>query len=249
MTSSTKPSLKRQIREMAAKGWGSYFMHSRVGLVTGYLSDEWMSLVNACAEEAERTQTYAWLYDEDKWPSGFAGGEVPEKSESFRSRALVLLKKGGATANDTVLCSANHGGIEYDICKRVSPLGNTWFNGACYVDLMSPDAVREFINCTHERYKKSCSRHFGKAIPGIFTDEPCYTLSGGYSAPAVPWSDFLPDFFKQMKSYDITERLPLLFFEFDGYRRVRFDFYDAAAELFKRSFTKRSTIGAKRTLS
>jgi len=49
--------LRRQIREMADKGWGSFFMHSRVGLVTGYLSDEWMSLVNACIDEAAKTGT------------------------------------------------------------------------------------------------------------------------------------------------------------------------------------------------
>lgn len=64
-----KDELKRQIRKMANKGWGSYFMHSRVGLVTGYLSEEWMEMIRTCAEEARKTGTYAWLYDEDKWPS------------------------------------------------------------------------------------------------------------------------------------------------------------------------------------
>ena len=99
--------LRRQIREMAEKGWGSYFMHSRVGLVTGYLSDEWMALINACADEAAKTGTYAWLYDEDKWPSGFAGGEVPEMDESYRMRGLVLVKqRRGRTAGHCIkLCS------------------------------------------------------------------------------------------------------------------------------------------------
>lgn len=231
--------LRRQIREMAKKGWGSYFMHSRVGLVTGYLSEEWMSLINACAEEAENTGTFAWLYDEDKWPSGFAGGLVPEKNPAYRARGLVLVKKGTATKDDTVLSSVNHQGKEYQICRRISPLGDTWFNGACYVDLMNPEAVREFINLTHERYKKFCGKHFGKAIPGIFTDEPCYNFCNSYrGVPAVPWSDYLPDLFRELKGYDILEKLPLLFFEMDGYRKVRLDFYDAVTELFKRSFTK-----------
>src|SRR3989304_765548 len=119
--------LRRQIREMADKGWGGFFMHSRVGLVTGYLSDEWMRLINACADEAEKNGNYAWLYDEDKWPSGFAGGAVPEKDEVYRSRALVLMRKGTATANDSVLASVRSGVAEYEICKRVSPLGSGWF--------------------------------------------------------------------------------------------------------------------------
>lgn len=229
--------LRRQIGEMARKGWGSYFMHSRVGLVTGYLSGEWMKLIKACAEEAKKTKTYAWLYDEDKWPSGFAGGEVPEKDKTYRSRALVLVKKGMATENDIVLTAITYGGSKYDICKRISPLGDAWFNGTSYIDLMSPKAVREFINCTHERYKRACGKYFGKAIPGIFTDEPCYIFQK-YDVPALPWSEFLPRFFRKLKGYDIMEKLPLLFFELKGYRKVRFDFYDAATELFKRSFTK-----------
>ena len=92
--------LERQIDEMTRKGWGGYFMHSRVGLVTGYLSDEWMEMIRTCTKKARETGTYAWLYDEDKWPSGFAGGEVPEMDESYRSRALVLLKENEKTEND-----------------------------------------------------------------------------------------------------------------------------------------------------
>ncbi|MHB9035258.1 MAG: glycosyl hydrolase family 2 protein [Armatimonadota bacterium] len=230
--------LRRQIREMAEKGWGSYFMHSRVGLVTGYLSDEWFGLVNACANEAEKTGTFAWLYDEDKWPSGYAGGEVPEGDKAYRSRALVFVKNDATTQGDEILCTITHKGSEYNICKRVAALDSVWFNGASYVDLMSPEAVGKFINCTHERYKKHCGEHFGKAIPGMFTDEPCYLMQNHYDVPIVPWSDFLPDFFIKLKGYDITKKLSQLFLDIDDYRRVRFDFYDAATELFKQSFTK-----------
>ena len=63
---------------------------------------------------------------------------------------------------------------DYQICCRISELNSIHFNGTSYVDLMSPDAVKEFINCTHERYKKSCGEYFGKSIPGIFTDEDVY---------------------------------------------------------------------------
>ena len=230
--------LRRQIREMAAKGWGGYFMHSRVGLVTGYLSPEWMEMVRACAEEARKTGTYAWLYDEDKWPSGFAGGEVPEADPRFRSRALVLLKEGQVTENDTVLAETTEGGTKYLICRRISPLGNLWFNGASYVDLMNPEAVRFFIESTHERYKNAVGEYFGKEIPGIFTDEPCYLMEGHYSCPAVPWSDYLPEYFANRNGYRIEDNLVQLFFDVGDYQRVRFDFYDAVTRLFRENFTK-----------
>ena len=45
-------------------------MHARVGLNTPYLSEEWFKLVAACADEAKKQGMKAWLYDEDRWPSG-----------------------------------------------------------------------------------------------------------------------------------------------------------------------------------
>ena len=65
--------LRRQIDCFAAAGCGGFFIHSRVGLVTPYLSREWMELVKeACVYAREKGMT-AWLYDEDMWPSGYAG--------------------------------------------------------------------------------------------------------------------------------------------------------------------------------
>ena len=234
----TKEELERQIDEMADKGWGSYFMHSRVGLVTGYLSDEWMQLVEACALRAKSTNTYAWLYDEDKWPSGFAGGEVPLADEAYRTRALIIIEKGKEIATDSVLAQVRKDGREYVICKRVAPLGELWFNKTSYVDLMNPEAVRTFLDCTHERYKKACGKYFGKEIPGVFTDEPCYMMQGRYGAPAVPWSDYLPDFFQKINGYDIQEHLAELFVDTGDYKKVRYDFYFSAVNLFLESFTK-----------
>jgi hypothetical protein len=228
--------LRRQIREMAEKGWGGYFMHSRVGLVTGYLSEDWMSLVRACADEARATNTWAWLYDEDKWPSGFASGEVPKADPAFRVRWLVLRKAGEVPQEDEVLMEIADQGIQYAICRRVSPLDSLWFNSASYVDLMNPEAVKFFIKCTHERYKQAVGEYFGKEIPGIFTDEPAYTYPT--REPFVPWSDYLPDYFRSLKGYDIVGKVDQLFFERGDYRKTRFDFYDAATRLFRDSFTK-----------
>ncbi|MBM4082821.1 MAG: hypothetical protein FJ278_24150, partial [Planctomycetes bacterium] len=81
--------LRRQIRVMHGMGLGGFFMHSRVGLATPYLSDEWFGLVNACVDEAERLGMEAWLYDEDRWPSGAAGGLVT-KNPKYRLRYLAM---------------------------------------------------------------------------------------------------------------------------------------------------------------
>ena len=81
--------LRRQVRLMHRMGLGGFFMHSRVGLATKYLSRNWFECVRACIEEAEKLGMEAWLYDEDRWPSGAAGGLVT-KNPRYRQRFLVM---------------------------------------------------------------------------------------------------------------------------------------------------------------
>ena len=68
--------LVRQTEVMKEMGLGGYFMHSRAGLITEYLGEEWFDLINEVADASERQGMEAWLYDEDRWPSGSAGGKV-----------------------------------------------------------------------------------------------------------------------------------------------------------------------------
>lgn len=82
--------LLRQIDIMKEMGFGGYFMHSRTGLETEYLGKEWFELTNACAGYGEKQGMESWLYDEDRWPSGSAGGMVT-KDEAYRAMFLEMV--------------------------------------------------------------------------------------------------------------------------------------------------------------
>lgn len=69
-----KDVLEKQIEHMKTMGFGGYYMHTRVGMATPYLSDEFMSLVGACIDKGKKIGMNSYLYDEDRWPSGTAGG-------------------------------------------------------------------------------------------------------------------------------------------------------------------------------
>ncbi|VGO11481.1 hypothetical protein PDESU_00025 [Pontiella desulfatans] len=84
-----KDELLRQIDVIKEMGMGGFFMHSRTGLETEYLGEEWFELINTCADYAESIGLEAWLYDEDRWPSGLAGGIVSQYPE-FRQKAILL---------------------------------------------------------------------------------------------------------------------------------------------------------------
>ena len=68
--------LRKQIREMHELDMGGFFMHARGGLETEYLSEDWFDCIRACMDEAKKLGMQAWSYDENGWPSGFAGGAL-----------------------------------------------------------------------------------------------------------------------------------------------------------------------------
>lgn len=81
--------LLRQADIIKEMGFGGFFMHSRTGLETEYLGEEWFELTNKCADYGYGKGMEAWLYDEDRWPSGSAGGLVTQE-EKYRAMYLEM---------------------------------------------------------------------------------------------------------------------------------------------------------------
>ena len=197
-----KKELLWQIEQLKAMGLGGFHMHSRDGMATEYLSDEFMDLIKACVDKAQQEGMKAYLYDEDRWPSGSAGGLVT-KDKRYAQKYLLFTvnpqddtvsfkeayetgKTYFAAAYDVVLneqgelkdykkigLQDNAKGVKwYAYIKTSSPSG--WFNNECYVNTLSKEAIDKFIEITHEKYKKNVGDRFGTIIPSIFTDEPQY---------------------------------------------------------------------------
>ena len=250
--------LRWQVREMKEKGFGGYFMHSRVGLVTEYLSEEWMRMIGACLDEGKRIGMESWLYDEDKWPSGFAGGLVPERSRSFRARSIELRKVVESelaslkenpdllavfsvkTAPDGKITDLSKvfpwnepiGGGELLAFLAVEDKESPWYNGETYVDLLNPEVTETFLKVTHEAYASKFRKDFGEFMPGIFTDEPNYSSSG-----RPPWTAALREYFKEKNGYDIVENLPYLFLQGSESTKVRHDFWKTVTRRFIEAWT------------
>jgi hypothetical protein len=96
-----KDELCWQIEQLKKLGYGGFHMHVRTGMATPYLSDEYMDIVRACVEKARREKMLAWLYDEDRWPSGAAGGIVTRNPE-YRIRHLLLTRRAYGDAGEPV---------------------------------------------------------------------------------------------------------------------------------------------------
>ncbi len=268
--------LDREIGYMQDMGFGGFHMHVRVGMSTEYLSDDFMSLIKGSVETAKDKKMLAWLYDEDKWPSGFAGGLVTKKKEN-REKYLLFTRKGyGSGKNFSNDSSANavreengvllaryevkldkNGCLEsyrrladnedcadcwYAYCETQGE--SAWFNLQSYVDTLSPAAINDFINTTHERYKECIGDDFGEAVPAIFTDEPqvarkkMFGKATGDTDAFLPYTTDFADTYKAMYGEELFDKLPELFWELpDGKVSVtRYHYHDHVAERFASAF-------------
>ena len=249
--------LVRQIGLMDEAGWGGFFMHSRVGLVTPYMGQQWMACIRACAEEASKRGMNAWLYDEDKWPSGFAGGLSVAANPGYRTQYMVcnvtnrpaLVAERIATfaarevegqltnirPNDTpTLADSADRVIQF--YPQTMALGDAWYQGFAYLDVLNRDAVKAFLESTHEVYAQAVGDEFGRAVPGIFTDEPQFRLPRGQLV--IPWTTGFPAIFQARRGYDLLPQLPALFFDTGEFHAVRYDYWRTITRLFLESFSQ-----------
>ena len=257
--------LRRQIKVMKDMGFGGFFMHSRSGLETEYLGKEWFELVSACTDEAKKLDMEAWLYDEDRWPSGSAGGKATQE-DKYRMKYLRLTIHNSADYkfnDDAVavfLCSLD--GLSFTDCKQITScellqpnlsvleftveqmLCDSFYNDQTYLDTMSAEATEHFLNITHEKYKECCGEEFGKTIKGMFTDEPHrgMLMSKFYAAKDAEWLvPYTPKLFDEFKSdfgYCLKENLPELFLWKEGEKvsQVKWHYVEILQRLFLKNF-------------
>ncbi|MGI5893484.1 MAG: hypothetical protein ACOX6P_02720 [Candidatus Merdivicinus sp.] len=116
--------LDEQIGYLKDMGFGGFHMHPRTGFGNPYLSEEHMNLVKHCVERAKEEQMLAYLYDEDRWPSGAAGGLVT-KDMKYRARYLCFTmdpyesgKTGEALGASAAVTRSGNGTLLacYDVC-------------------------------------------------------------------------------------------------------------------------------------
>ncbi|TFG46650.1 MAG: hypothetical protein E4H40_07210, partial [Candidatus Brocadiia bacterium] len=234
--------LLRQLDCFKEMGFGGVTIHCRTGLDTEYMGPEFMQIVKVSTAKAKQLEMLTWLYDEDRWPSGFAGGLVT-KDEQYRAKQLRFTTKPNDNSFDksTLLAryevklkngyldsyrllkkdetAAHSGKVWYAYLEPEASKTDPWFNNQTYVDVLSKKAIERFLEVTHERYFSVIGNEFGKSVPAIFTDEPRYRRIEYLKQPdeirdiCIP---FTTDFFETyQKAYKqkLGNHLPELFWE------------------------------------
>ena len=210
---------------------------------------------------------HPWIYDEDKWPSGSAGGRTLKKNPEHNRQKALRLVETHVTGPCKMAVSIPQ--ARYVVAgrlldnKRIAPdslIDLTVYNGATdrkwscpegewllrgYVfeafhdgiNYLNKDTVRDFIDITHEEYARRFGSHFGTTIPGVFFDE--IMNEAGRSPGFHLWVEGFEARFQKMKGYSLIPLLPALTHDIGPITpKVRCDYYDVYATLYEEAWFK-----------
>ncbi len=213
--------IRKRLKELRALGIGGLVVN--VSFRDYLRSEEQWRLFLDGLKVAEELGFVLWLYDEEGYPSGVAGGLVLEKNPDYEAIGLVRFV-------------GDDGKVRYEIKRMFEGTHCTEnvYKKRRYINILNPEAVRTFITLTHNEYAKRIP-NIGKRIRAIFTDEPSlmttYIRPPEGALPAIPWVEDLLNEFRRRKGYDLMSHLESLFQNVGDYQRIRCDFYDVIAQL------------------
>jgi len=247
----TKEKIDFQLEEFKDKGFGGVFIHPRYGMITEYLSDEWFELVEHSVAKGEELGLYIWIYDENSYPSGFAGGHVPAQMPESYNNGIALRQYKMTELNPDPNLEYKHIFIKQDdklveitdrLNEYIGEEGNfylyelifyprgKWFAGYSYVDLLYKGVTEKFIEVTMNGYEEAVGDEFGNIVPGVFTDEPNIGHRGG--PDLIRWTPDLYTVFEHRWGYDLRHYLNELIEEEGNWKKVRHDYYEVLLQMF-----------------
>ncbi|MEN8117465.1 MAG: glycosyl hydrolase [Bacteroidota bacterium] len=247
----SKEDIDRTLSEFKDKGIGGVFLHPRYGLITEYLSEEWFELTEYSLKRAEELDMKLWIYDENSFPSGFAGGHVAAQMPEANSEGIALkpylmdvlqipdevdrpkhiFKKEGENWIEITGNLEKEKGKKGEFCVLALNDYSTskWYGGYSYVDLLKPGVTEKFLEITMPGYEKSIGHEFGGRVPGVFTDEPNTNTMG---AGPIRYTPDLYEQFEKQWGYDLQPHIMSLITETGDWKKVRHNYQSTILQLF-----------------
>lgn len=248
----TREFIDFSLNDLKDHGFGGVFAHPRYGLTNEYLSEEWFDLIRHAVAKSKELGMDFWIYDENSFPSGFAGGHVPagmpgsyNQGSSLREVPLTEIQKEdlekyvaiyeitpegyrNITGRPEEYYGETGDFLAYE--KVYYKKGSAWNGGFSYIDLLVPGVTEYFLKVTIEDgYKPAIGDEFGKVVKGSFTDEPNISPVGSGN---FRWTPDLFDRFRESYGYNLEDHLPSIKNNMGDYKRVRHNYFQLLLQLF-----------------
>ncbi len=247
----TEEGIDYHMKKFKEGGLGGIFVHPRPGLITEYISEDWHHLFDYTVKKGKELGMKVWIYDENSYPSGFAGGHVPAempdsyshgtglgwkvqdtlKTDTSRYEVVLKLENNQFTDVTSKLQEEQGKTGKYYLFVRTYSKKGYWMGNFPYVDLLYKGVTQKFMEITMKGYEKYNKADFGNTLPGIFTDEPNLEAALD-SKKSYRWTPDLFEEFQKRWGYDLKVNLPSLIDETGNWKKVRHDYYTVLLEMF-----------------
>ncbi|WMJ86196.1 hypothetical protein [Anaerocolumna sp. MB42-C2] len=173
-----------------------------------YLSLEYMNILSEIILYAKLLNIKFWLYDENGWPSGRAGGLVNKRYPEAKCYYLMKTEEGIKVQSKDAISS------------------------------LDPAAGKIFLEETFERYRKGLKAEAFDYVEGFFSDEVGYLDGFGASLTlgGVPWCEEIAPLYEKKYKESLLDSLHLLFEDGEECQKVRYQYWETLNELLVDSF-------------
>ena len=205
----------RQLNEMKKQGVYTFIARTYIGLKSDYPGPEFQSKLRVIVDTATELDMKLFLQ------AGYMPEDVTGLPPEYALNYIKVYKEGTAIPeNEKVL--ARHGEFVF-----------TEWNSAIFLDMFNRDSMEFYIKQSYEEVWRDFAPDFGKAIISVWVDEP------SYKAEHLPYPRGIEEKFLERWGYSLTENLPSLFFDLDGYRTVRYHYRKLLQDLLEVNYFKR----------
>ena len=216
----TREKIQNTLKGFCNIGIKAALLYPRSGCEVEYMSDRWFEVCRDAIDFARENGMKIWLYDDFNWPSGSCKGSVTKNHPEYIAR-IMCVENG-----EVKIKSALKDGMKPD--------------AQILADVLNPDAVRCFIDSTHEVYYSHFGEDFGKTVEAFFTDEPSFCYNAKRARGEYPYYDGIEkDYAEKFRSDFMTDFLH--YYNNDVKNAECRDFpkryYDLLGERFAASYT------------
>lgn len=258
----TEEQIRGTLQDLARQNVMQAYVHPRPGLMTPYLSDEWFALWNVALDEARKLGMKIWIYDENSYPSGFAGGFVPDAFPESRGSGLDVVlydslvdANGNWLAGETVLYIFEElsDGTAVDRTQEIldaktagtpippkSETGVRWVVSRLqYAGTSRWYGGKTYVNLLTNGVLDAFINITHEKYRDKFSSEFGKLIPGAFTdepqiAPAgmFSWTDDFPQEFEKRRGYSLLPKLSALVAPVGDWKRIRYDYYRTALELY-----------------
>lgn len=205
----------RQLNEMKKQGVYTFIARTYVGLKSDYPGPDFQSKLRVIVDTAKELDMKVFLQ------AGYMPEDVTGLPEEYSLNYIKVYKKGD-TIPDNEKIIAYYNDVVF-----------TLWNSGIFLDMFDAEAMDFYIRQSYQDVWSDFKDDFGKTILSIWVDEP------SYKGEFLPFPRCIEDKFYSRYGYSITENIPSLYYDIDGYETIRYHYRKLLQDLLEENYFKK----------